>query len=207
MIVLTADQVDSRSTADAVPSAIDDLNTTFGGRLALDADRTAGDELQLMLDSGSTALQIALHLSRSERWSVGLGVGSVREPIGANIRESTGEAFIAARSAVERAKSASTRFAIECPTDAAAAADLEALINLLLSIRGRRSAQGWELYELVRTGMTQAEAALRLGITPQAVSKRARAAELRNEFAAVSALERLADKLNAAAPSTEETPA
>ena len=181
MIVLTADQIGSRSSADAVQGAIDDLNHAFANDLELDADRTAGDELQLMLDSGATAITIALRLSRSRQWSVGLGIGSVREPIGSNIRESTGEAFIAARTAVERSKNASTRFAIECPTDAAAAADLEALSNLLLVLRARRSEQGWELYDLVSTGMTQAEAASRLGITPQAVSKRASAAELKTD--------------------------
>ncbi|MCU1543967.1 MAG: hypothetical protein JWM50_1832 [Microbacteriaceae bacterium] len=196
MIVITADQVDSRSTADLVGPVLDLLGREFGASLLLPPDRTAGDEIQLLTRSGETALAIALVLTRTRRWSVGIGVGSTREPLGAGIRASTGDAFIAARSAVERAKKRSTRFAVNAEPVVDLASDVEALVDLLLVIRGRRSEQGWEVHDLVTSGLTQADAAARLGITPQSASKRARAAELRVEDAAVAALARLVDLLD-----------
>jgi hypothetical protein len=210
VIVITADQVDSRSTPDLAGEALDALDRDFGEQFALPADRTAGDEIQMLVTSGDAAIRIVLALTRTRRWSVGLGVGSVREPLGETIRESTGDAFIAARSAVERAKRRATRFAVGAEPAMTLAADVEALVDLLLVIRSRRSEQGWEVHDLVTRGLTQADAALELGITPQSASKRARAADLRTEDAAVAPLARLLEQLDraaapAAAPAGQET--
>jgi hypothetical protein len=199
MIVITADQVDSRSTADLAGSTLESLDREFGPEFVLPPDRTAGDEIQMLVRSGTAALGIILMLTRTRRWSVGLGVGAVRAPLGANIRESTGDAFVAARSAVERAKRRPTRVAVTAEPGSALAADVEALIDLVLVIRGRRSEQGWEVHDLVVSGLTQADAAARLGITPQSASKRARAADLKAEDAAVVALARLVDRLDSSA--------
>ena len=68
----------------------------------------------------------------------------------------------------------------------------------MLQLRDRRTAQGWQLHDLLRTGITQAEAAGRLGVTPQAVSLRAQSAQLRTEFAAENSLVRLLDATGAA---------
>src|SRR5690606_2877260 len=109
-------------------------------------------------------------------WSVGVGVGSVRQPLPADTREATGEAFYAARDAVTRAKKQPTRFALTSSvTDddtsrAIRGADVEALITLLLSLRERRTDGGWELFDLLSTGLTQSESAEKLGITPGAAS-------------------------------------
>jgi hypothetical protein len=204
MIVITADQVDSRSTPDIAGSALAALDQEFGDRFVLPADRMAGDEIQMLVSSGEAALGIALWLTRTRRWSVGLGVGSVREPLAGTIRESTGDAFIGARIAVERAKRRSTRFALNSEPPTTLAADVEALVDLVLVIRSRRSEQGWEVHDLVSTGLTQADAALELGITPQSASKRARAADLRAEDAATAPLARLIEHLDrVVAPSPE----
>jgi hypothetical protein len=205
MIVITSDQVASRSTPDAVAHAIDGVQSAFGPELILSPERTAGDEIQLLVDSGAAALDVVLWLARFGDWSTGIGIGTVRQPLGASIRESTGAAFIAARTAVERAKNQSTRLAVESPHDLTAAADLEALLGLLLILRKRRSQEGWELFDLVRDGVTQADAAVRLGITPQSASKRARAAEIKTDLAATAALARLIDDLNGRVPAREET--
>lgn len=198
MIVITADQVDSRSTPDLAAAAIDSVNGTFADHLVLDADRTAGDEIQLLVDDGRAAIEIVLALTRSGRWSVGMGFGLVRRPLGANIRESTGDAFVAARRAVDRAKKKHTRFAVASEPARPGARDLEALVDLLLILRARRSDQGWEMHDLVTRGLSQADAALEIGITPQSASKRARAADLKGEDAALAPLARLADALDAA---------
>ncbi|WP_168627612.1 DNA-binding protein [Cryobacterium sp. BB307] len=197
MFVITADQVDSRSTRDLVGEVVADLNKRLKKQLTLAADRTAGDELQLLVDRAETALDVVLQLTRSGRWSVGCGVGAVAEPLPRSIRETTGDAFVAARAAVDRAKRRQTRFALEGTHGSAP--DTEALIDLLLVLRSRRSDEGWEIVDLVSAGMTQAAAAKRLGITPQAASKRALAAELRAEQAAIPALTRLLDNLGRAA--------
>lgn len=197
MIVVTADQVGSRENADLVGAMVARLNDEVHG-LLLPADRTAGDELQLLAGSGEAALAAVLLMSRQGVWSIGCGVGRANQPLGGSVRESSGDAFVAARTAVDRAKKRPTRFALETEPSSEAAADAEALVDLLLVLRARRSTEGWELHDLLSTGATQAQAAARLGITPQAASKRARAAELRAEQAATGALGRLLDTLDTA---------
>ena len=197
MIVITADQRNSRSTPDAAASAIDDLNRAWGSVLVLPAERTAGDEIQLLADSGATALGIALQLTRTGSWSVGIGAGGVRRPLAGHVRESAGPAFIAARDAVDRAKRSLTHCAVSADPEHPLAEGIEALIDLLLIQRGRRSPEGWQLHDLLRSGLSQAEAATKLGITPQSVSQRARVAGLRVEEAATVALASLLDDLDA----------
>jgi hypothetical protein len=198
VIVITADQVDSRSTPDAAAETLERLNRTYSAHLVRAADRTAGDEIQLLVDGGRAAIDVVLDLTRTGRWSVGMGFGRVREPLGASIRESAGDAFVAARSAVDRAKRKPTRFATATEPAQSGSGDLEALVDLLLVLRKRRSDQGWEIHDLVASGLSQADAAGRIGITPQSASKRARAAELKAEEAAIAPLARLADALDAA---------
>ncbi len=97
------------------------------------------------------------------------------------------------------AKKRPTRFAIAVDEGRLPdGAMLEPLIDLVLQLRDRRTAQGWQLHDLMRTGITQAQAAQRLGVTPQAVSLRAQTAQLRTEFAAETALVRLLDATGAA---------
>jgi hypothetical protein len=188
MYVVTVDQVASRRSPDAVTAALAEITTALGAALLLPAERTAGDEFQLLLGDADATLRAVLTLTRADRWSVGCGVGSVREPLPTSIREATGDAFFGARTAVDRAKKRPTRFAIEAPSAVDAAARLEALIDLLLVTRGRRSPEGWELYDLLEAGLTQAAAAAQLGISPQAASLRAQAADLKTEAAVTAAL-------------------
>ena len=104
MFVITADQRASRSNRDLVPAALADVQRLVGDRLAAAAERTVGDEIQLATEDPVAALQIALHLVREEAWSVGVGVGPVEEPLPRQVREARGEAFLHARTAVERAQ-------------------------------------------------------------------------------------------------------
>lgn len=187
MFIITADQVDSRHLDDLAGPAINVLNERYGTRLALPVDRNAGDEIQALTSDAGTALAIIADLTRTGEWSVGCGIGRVRTPLPRNTREASGPGFVAARAAVERAKKTQLRFALvgESPREASAA---EALIELLLLIRSRRTPEGWELFDLVASGLTQAAAAGVLGISPQAASQRARAAGIRTELAAIPAL-------------------
>lgn len=198
MFVITADQIDSRTGNDLVADERERINRQHGLALALPADRTAGDEVQALTDDAGAALALALELTRSRRFHVGIGVGPVRTPLPRATREATGPAFFAARDAATRAKRAGIRLAIQWqrePQGASARADdAEALLALLLIVRERRSDAGWELFDLLATGLTQAEAAQRLGISAPAASARAKAAHIRAELAALPALVRLLEQ-------------
>lgn len=194
MLVITADQRGSRTEADLVPATLEVVTRIASGRLALPADRNAGDEIQAATEDGDAALAIVLHLVRTGEWAVGIGAGSVEQPLPSEIRAARGPAFIHARSAVDRAKSAAWRLALD-GDDATAAHDAEALIRLLLELRARRTEPGWEVFDALATGASQKDIAARLGISETAVSLRAKAAALRAEEAAVPALGRMLGKL------------
>ncbi len=198
MFVLTVDQVDSRNEEDRIPAVLAEVSALLGDRLVLAPERSAGDEFQTLTRDAHTALEAVLALTRSGRWSVGLGVGPVREPLPRSVREATGPAFVAARSAVESAKRAPHRFWLTA-LEGRGLLDGEgvrALLELVLAIRARRSEEGWEVVELLGDGRTQAAAAEALGISPQAVSLRLAAAQWRLEEAALPALALLLEDLD-----------
>ncbi|WP_231595745.1 SatD family protein [Salinibacterium sp. SWN1162] len=194
MFVITADQRNSRSSADAVAEALQRINAERTEDLALPAERTAGDEAQMLLTSAHAALDITLELTRTEQWSVGIGIGTVPLPYGPNVRATSGAAFLAARVAIDRAKKSPAKCAVESDPENELARDIEPLLELLILLRTRRTANGWELYDLLSTGITQADAAERLGISPQSASQRALVAGLRTEEEAVRALANLLDR-------------
>ncbi|WP_448004224.1 DNA-binding protein [Agromyces bauzanensis] len=199
MFVITADQVASRRDADRTGDLVEQLTTTYGDDLALPADQTAGDEIQLLTSSAEATLGIVLDTTRTGWWSVGLGVGGIRMPLPDAARKATGTAFIAARDAVGAAKRADGRFALRAgsPELATAAADVEALMRLLVLLRDRRSEHGWEVVELMRAGHQQKEAAALLDVSAAAVSARLKAAMWRAEEDARPALVRLLERLHA----------
>jgi hypothetical protein len=198
MFVITADQIDSRVSADLVAAELDRIDAAHGPALALPADRTAGDELQVLTGDAATTLALILELTRSHGFHVGVGIGEVREPLPAATREASGPAFFAARDAATRAKRSGIRLAIQCQrepqADSRRADDAEALLALLLIVRERRSDAGWELFDLLATGLTQAEAATRLGISAPAASARAKAANIKAELAALPGLTKLLEQ-------------
>jgi hypothetical protein len=195
VFVLTADQIGSRTSADLVPAADADLRERFGADLRLGPDRTA----EVVLERAEPALLVALHLLRTRQWCVGLGIGPVALPLPATAREGAGPAFVLAREAIEQAKRRPHRFALAAETDGAVpASGVQALTELLLDLRDRRSAEGWEVVDLLATERSQTAVAARLGVTPQAVSLRARAAGIREEQEALPALAALLATLDGA---------
>jgi hypothetical protein len=192
LFVITADQVDSTRRNDIVGATVSQLNARYSTRLALPVDRNAGDEIQALFAEPEPALALLLELTRTGDWSVGCGIGSVRTPLPPNTREASGPAFVAARDAVERAKKSLHRFALSVADGQSLSSnDVAPLLELLLLLRSRRTDEGWELFDLVSSGLSQAEAATRLRISPQAASQRARTAGIRAELAAVTPLARL----------------
>lgn len=205
MFVITADQVASRREADRAGALVDELAERYADDLVLPADQTAGDEIQLVTRSAPTALAIVLDATRTGRWSVGVGVGDIRMPLPDAARKATGSAFIAAREAVTAAKRADGRFALRAAGPDASAADVEALIRLLVLLRERRTDHGWEVVELMRAGHQQKEAAALLDVSPAAVSARLKAAMWRAEADSRPALERLLAELEAESGRTATT--
>ena len=112
MFVITADQIDSRNDRDRAGEMIAQLTADLGQAFSLPADQTSGDEIQILMPTARAAVTTILALHRSGFWSIGLGVGSVRLPLPVATRQATGGAFIAARTAVTRAKKTDARFAL-----------------------------------------------------------------------------------------------
>ncbi|MGN6446802.1 DNA-binding protein [Amnibacterium sp.] len=196
MFVLTVDQVDSRrSDEDAVAPILAARDDWRERGAVLGPDRTAGDEFQLLYATAAPALDAALRLHRTGLWSIGIGVGAVVVPLPSSTGAGRGDAFVSARAAVESAKRSPNRLAVAAADTRAARGD-GALIGLLLEVRSRRTPEGWEVADLVEEGLSQAAIAERLGVTPQAISLRVRAAAVRLERDAVPALEQVLAELD-----------
>ncbi|MFT3715199.1 MAG: hypothetical protein QM774_04395 [Gordonia sp. (in: high G+C Gram-positive bacteria)] len=171
MFVLTADQRDSTTTGDGVPSIL----TTYAGIPAVRGfDRTAGDEVEAVFDDPAVTARVAAELAASGEWSVGIGVDDVELPLPAEARAGRGPAFVAARTAVETAKG--RRIPVRVEGASRWCRDAETALCLLVDLMEGRTEAGREAVDLVSSGLTQAQAAERLGISPQAVSLRLRSA-------------------------------
>jgi DNA-directed RNA polymerase specialized sigma24 family protein len=81
--------------------------------------------------------------------------------------------------------------------------DVEALVSMLLLLRQRRTPEGWEAVDLLSEGLSQTDAAARLGISTAAVSQRVKSALWRVEEAASPALVRLLETLDRATSETD----
>ncbi|WKN49978.1 sigma factor-like helix-turn-helix DNA-binding protein [Nocardioides sp. Arc9.136] len=169
--VLTVDQRGSRSGPDRVPALLD---TLAGHRLLRPFERTAGDELQGVVNDAATLASVAGALLRAEAWYVGIGIGPVEEPLPASARAGRGAAYLHARDAVTAAKNSpwNLRVVGEHPD----ARSLETTLWLWAAVLARRTARGWEVADLVAEGLTYEEVGRRLGISQSAVSQRAQAA-------------------------------
>ena len=176
-VVLTVDQRSSREAADAVPALL--------GRLAPVAtlrpfQRTAGDEVQAVLDDADAVVAALRTILRDSGWHVGLGVGPVDEPLPPETRAGNGPAYRDAREAVTRAKSAPHRLGV-VGADAYAAEQLETVLGLWAGLLERRTDRGWEVVDALDEGLSHAQAGQRLGISQSAVTQRTQAAGLGDE--------------------------
>ncbi|WGH10177.1 hypothetical protein [Rothia kristinae] len=191
VFVLTVDQIDSRHHPDRIPE-LD--GAPWADRARLPFARTAGDEAQAVFDEARDALRCAVELALTCRWHCGIGQGPARLPAGQpDSRAGRGPAFLRARTAVEQAKADPSHLGFQGgPADADPAgpssaepdpdaprpgapdlaAAVQAQLRLILRVRARQRETTRQAYDLALTGLTQAEAAARLGITQQAVSER-----------------------------------
>ena len=189
MFALTIDQRRSRSGADAVPQLLNELSAV---RAVLGFERTVGDEIQALVGEPAAVIEALRVVLRDGRWSTGLGIGAVRRPLPASVREASGPALVDAREAVEAAKTAgAVRVSVRSTSAPQYAAEVEALVRLIGVLIERRTARQWRVVDAVRAGGTQRAAADELAISPQAVSKAVATTALDVEEAGYPLLERL----------------
>lgn len=177
-----ADQVASRENQDRVPAALAALRHISA---ELPFERTAGDEIQALLRQPDAVVETLSLLTRLADWRIGIGIGPVQLPLPISTREARGPAYFAARDAVSAARRQPTAFALRLPETVRserygelhqAAIDAETGIWLWRGALSRRSAEGWELMDLLDAGYSNAQAAKALQISPSAVSQRLQAA-------------------------------
>lgn len=196
MFVLTVDQIGSRRHGDLVDATLEELSS-LPARLPF--TRTVGDEFQGALEDAASVVDAILALMRSGQWHIGLGVGTVAEPLPDDPRSARGPAFLAARTAVEQAKREPTHLqvvSLEAPVEAE---DAGTVLHLLATLRDRRSAEGWEAVDLMAAIGQQAEVADRLGVTRQAVGQRLQAAGWAIEQRTLPTVVRLLERADAVA--------
>ncbi len=193
--VLTVDQRGSTKVAatDRVPATLTGLSDLDDVVLLRPFERTAGDEFQGVLDDPASLVTVLERLLRENAWNIGLGVGEVEEPLPESTRAGRGPAYLHAREAVTTAKSSLWRLRVE--GDRPGVRHLETVLLLWAAVLGRRTKGGWEVADLVDTGLRYDDVARRLGITQSAVSQRAQAAGIVESLRARELLRDLASGL------------
>jgi hypothetical protein len=172
--VFTVDQRSSRTGVDLVPRTLDRLARH---RVLLPFERTVGDEFQGAVDSPDELAGVVESLLRAGSWNIGIGFGELDEPLPTNVRAGRGTAYLHARDAVTAAKSTPWHLrGVGEPEPASRA--LESALWLWAGVLDRRTRKGWEVVDLIETGLTHDQAAVKLGISQSAVTQRARAAGL-----------------------------
>jgi hypothetical protein len=152
MYVLTIDQRGSTHDVDRVPELLEVLGAYPGVRF----ERSVGDEVQGVLEDAALAVDAALAALRSGHWYVGIGIGPGTLAPDASPREGSGAAFVAARRAVERAKSAAGHVPAAVvagsqePEAAAACANAEAVLRLVGRLVQDRTEAQWRVVDALR---------------------------------------------------------
>lgn len=204
--MVTADQRNSRRSADQVPAALEALDAAVGDRFVLGFERTAGDELQGLTRDAGAVVDAVLTLTQLPHWHLGIGIGTVEQPLPASTREARGPAYVAAREAVDAARSAPAHLRLVCARTVGEAsygeivtqraARAEAALVLLRALVSRRTPEGWEIMQVLHETGSGRAAAARLGISASAVSQRAtRSARAESQLGAELARALLAEAL------------
>lgn len=170
MFVLTIDQVKSRDNADRVPTLLDILSDI---PTLAPFERTVGDEVQGVPRDAAAALDALRLCIRDGHWHCGLGIGAgnYSQDVHRRSSEASGEAFYAARQAVEASKKRTPSVAVKVPQDSALESNIDALLTLKMHVVAQRSQRQWEVIDALIAANSRAEAAASLGISPSAVSQ------------------------------------
>jgi hypothetical protein len=193
--VVFLDQRDSGASRDLVSAWIASTAHDPTLRFLLPFERTAGDEVEALVADPETLAEVVRRALETEDWWVGVGVGSVVEPLPTSVRESRGDAFTLGREAIEAAKSKRGSGVRVLAQEEERGQLFEDATVLLADIYTRRSPGAREVATLRRLGMSAVEIAARLGISRQAVTKHLKSGRWREEEAAVRIALHLAREL------------
>jgi hypothetical protein len=181
VFVLTVDQRGSRSIGDLVPELLNTLNRRPRRTgLLRKFERTACDEVQGVLSEARATVDVIVQLLRADTWHIGLGIGSVDQPLPRSTRAGSGDAFVFAREAVTRAKSSPHHVNV-VGANQQSAEQVESVMWLMASVLRRRSERGWAVADLLAEGLNRREVGVKLGISQSAVTQRAQAAGFAEE--------------------------
>jgi len=165
------DQRHSRAGHDLVEPWLRDMEDASLAFL-LPFERTAGDEMEALIDDPATLTEVVLRALRTSTWWIGIGIGSVDQPLPASVRQSQGTAFVLARQAIQEAKARPER--VRALAQDRDAGDLEAALLLMGVLFSRRHVPESPVNRLRQSGLTIVQIAEQLGITKQAVSQQLR---------------------------------
>lgn len=169
--------IDQKRSRDRTTVPIQRLLESLDGdrRLEIGWERTMGDELQALLQRPRVLPFVIEAAIRHDAW-IGIGIGEVEER-GRSVLESTGSAFRHARQAVDAAKK------VPWGCTASGAGEWCAILDQSLALYGtilrQRTAEGWAAVDLRDSNPRAVDVAESLEVTPQAVTKRLRAAQYR----------------------------
>ena len=168
MYVMTIDQRGSRERTDGVPEVLELLGRV---ETRLGFERTIGDEVQGVLDSPEQVTLAVRLLAAQAEWHIGIGIGSVENPLPTSTAEGRGEAFYAARRAVEAAKNAPANLVVDPSTNHASLAEsaLRLLIWTFENIRPQ--SRRYIDRRLDHPEATQNDIAAHFDVSQQAVSR------------------------------------
>jgi hypothetical protein len=155
-------------------------------------ERTAGDEMEALIGDAATLTEVVLRALRTSAWWIGVGIGSVDEPLPESVRQSQGPAFVLARQAIQEAKAQPER--IRVLAEDRDAGDLEAALLLMGVLFSRRHIPDSPVNRLRKSGLTIVQIAGQLGITKQAVSQQLRVSRT-EEHAGRRLVEHLAEAM------------
>ncbi|WP_255769610.1 MarR family transcriptional regulator [Pseudarthrobacter sulfonivorans] len=211
MYILTIDQRGSTHDVDRVPALIDALRALTPDPF----ERSVGDELQGVVERAADVVDIALHALRDGHWYVGIGIGAVQLAPGGSPREGIGSGFVAARKAVEMAKSAAAQVPVSVvpgsigrgrglhPSTgegAMSSANAEAVLRLIGRVVQQRTPAQWRVVDRLRAlgggeirHGSQKQVAHELGISEQSVSRAVLRSGWQEEWAARPAAAMLLD--------------
>lgn len=165
---MTIDQQGSRDRSDEVPRLLETLARVETQR---GFERTIGDEVQGVLDSPEEVVLAVRLLAAQTGWHIGIGVGSVDTPLPTSPAEGRGEAFYAARRAVEAAKTAPAHLVVDPATEHLRLAE-SALRLLIWTFENIRSqSRRYIDRRLDHPDSTQQDIAEHFDVSQQAVSR------------------------------------
>lgn len=173
-----------------------DLNRTYRAAIASKFVVTLGDEFQGLLNSAAVIPDLVWRLEQQfqeRELRVGIGLGALDTPLQKYAINIDGPALHQARMAVDKAKQSRALGGVFYSFG-----DLDDVLNgvagLLWFQRSRWTPAQRRIAALLRQGMSQTEAARKLGITKQVVSKQVRSAGCAQYLAAEVAWRKILQK-------------